>query len=82
MADFCTNCAKEMFGEEVEPDIDVKKIFDSLEPGFYTSVLCEGCGMAAISKMDDGELKVVYLSFENGKSVQSEWVPYTSKLKP
>jgi hypothetical protein len=53
MADFCNICSKEMFGD-VNPDINVHQILEELDSGFFTSVLCEGCGMSHIGKEEDG----------------------------
>ena len=60
MADFCNKCSNEMFGPKVEPEIDVHKIVESLEPGYYTSVICEGCTMLAIVKEEDGSVRLAY----------------------
>lgn len=59
MADFCNYCVKEVFGD-VEPDIDVYKIFDELKIGYMTPVICEGCGMIGVAKDEHGKLKVIY----------------------
>jgi hypothetical protein len=65
MSDFCTKCAKEHFGEEVSPEIDVQKEFESLEPGMCSSGwICEGCGLTVIGKTDEGELKVIRIRSE------------------
>lgn len=58
MADFCNKCTERMFGENVEPDIDVYKIGENLEPGYFQVVLCEGCGLKIISKNELGYIKV------------------------
>lgn len=74
MADFCTNCVKEWFSSadgELKPDIDVEAIFKTLQPGYHTSVLCEGCGMIAIGNVD-GKLKVAYMGVEG-------WQDYKEK---
>jgi len=68
VADFCTNCAWEMFGPGVKPDIDVMAIFKKLKKDHYSSELCEGCGLIAIGNMD-GKLVVRYI---NG----NEWHEY------
>lgn len=60
MADFCNKCADELFGEGVEPDINVYAIGETLQTGFYLPVLCEGCGMMAISKNEEGLLELAY----------------------
>lgn len=61
MADFCTKCSDEMFGNEIKPDINVQAIFDELEPGYMRRVLCEGCGMASIVKHEDGRGEILSL---------------------
>lgn len=54
MADFCTKCANELFGNEVEAEINMAKISEELEADTYLPVLCEGCGMLAVGKRQDG----------------------------
>ncbi len=58
MAEFCTKCAKEHFGDNVKPDIDVDQIFSELEAGTYVNVLCEGCVMVAIAKDQSNNLVI------------------------
>jgi hypothetical protein len=73
MADFCTKCAKEHFGDDVKPDIDVMKEFESLDPGMcYSGYLCEGCGLIVIGKSEEGELKVIRLEGED----LNDWQDY------
>lgn len=60
MADFCTNCSDYMFPPTIKPDIDVQKIFETLEPGYYQPVLCEGCGMSSVQN-ENGQLRVTYV---------------------
>ena len=65
MADFCNVCTNKMFGDEidgepVEPDFDVESIAESLEPGYYTPVLCEGCGMKAVIKNEDSSVTLAF----------------------
>lgn len=56
MAEFCTECEKVIgFGA----DIHIRRIANDLEPGYYTGVLCEGCGMTAIGKDTNGEVFVI-----------------------
>ena len=61
MADFCTKCSEDMFGGEIKPDIDVKAVFEELQPGYLTNCLCEGCGMARIVKHEDGRGEILFL---------------------
>lgn len=57
MADFCNKCAEEMGFPE--PDIDVYKIWESLEPGYYQSEICEGCGFLGILRSEDNQILVI-----------------------
>jgi|688.fasta_scaffold2287056_3 hypothetical protein len=43
MADFCNVCSERIFGEDVQPDFDVKACIRELERGEIYKVLCEGC---------------------------------------
>mgnify|MGYP006340689859 FL=1 len=61
MADFCTACTQKMFGDAVAPDIDTEAEFKALQPDYYVHCLCEGCGLAAIAKTSEGQMKVAYL---------------------
>ena len=70
MADFCTACTKKMFGDAVAPDIDIEAEFKALQPDRYIACLCEGCGLRAIAKTLDGEMKVAYLDKDG---VVGEW---------
>ncbi len=55
-----------MFGDDASPDIDVIQIFDTLEPGFHISVLCEGCGLIAVEKEEvTRKLVLIYQDIEN-----------------
>ena len=59
MADFCNKCANN--NGFPEPEIDVKKKFDELKPGYWIGgMLCEGCGLRGIAKTEEGELQVAY----------------------
>ena len=65
MSEFCNKCSNEMFGKDTKPDIDVRLLAHDLTPGHYFNVLCEGCGMIAVAKEEDGLVKVVYLTDED-----------------
>jgi len=54
MADFCNICSEEMYGPGLPPDINVHEIIRNLKNGYFTPVLCEGCGMSHVGKEDDG----------------------------
>jgi len=64
MAEFCTKCSEKLFGDEIKPDIDIKEIADSLQPGYYINTLCEGCGLVLIIKAEDGTINVGLLPIE------------------
>lgn len=60
MADFCNICYHDMFGDG-EPDINVPRIFDDLDKGTGVVVgICEGCGLKAIAKDENGYFYVNY----------------------
>jgi len=67
MADFCTTCAERM---GLPVDIEVKKIFDTIDKGMYREgFLCEGCTLVAIGKSEDGKEMVL------GSLRDTEWLP-------
>ena len=61
MADFCTKCSFEMFGPDFDLDINVKEMFEKLEPGYFFNVLCEGCTMIGVMKTVEGRLKLGFI---------------------
>jgi hypothetical protein len=61
MADFCTPCAKKMWGDDIAPDIDIEAEFKALQPEHYVPCICEGCGLVAILKTAEGTMKVAYM---------------------
>ena len=70
MADFCNKCAYEMFGDRFPADIDVPILFEQLNDNSYFSVICEGCGMAAVGK-ENGKLILAF--FKNPHDGTVEW---------
>jgi hypothetical protein len=64
-----------MFGAEAEADIDVYELAKGLDPNHYIAVICEGCGMIAVSKNEAGEVELAYA--EDGDTIElvpiSEW---------
>jgi len=58
MADFCTQCSAATFGDKTQPDINIRETAASLKNGTYVPVLCEGCGMNAIGKDENGQVLV------------------------
>lgn len=59
MADYCNNCTRHLF-EDAVPEIDVYKIFDSLAEGYFQSVICEGCGLIGVARINNN-LRVYYI---------------------
>ena len=95
MADFCTTCVArwanndltdtrtiEEIYDTIAPDIDVFEIFNSLTPGYGKGVgICEGCGLAAVMKTAEGELKVAYYDFNARPDDVVKWVDYPDLRK-
>lgn len=74
MAEFCTQCAKLMFGN-IEPDINIRKIGSTLENETYIPVICEGCGMMAVEKDINGTIRVaIPTDINNFESRDFSWV--------
>ena len=73
MAEFCTKCSGDLFGENAKGDIQVQQIFESLEDGHIQSgFICEGCGMVGIAKLG-GQLLVCRTVYsEDGEEQYSE----------
>jgi len=74
MADFCNNCAPNVWGEEIDPDIEVTRIALGLENGHFESVLCEGCGLRAVGKSDEGRPMVAILEEEGQVEDMVRWI--------
>lgn len=68
MADFCNVCSDYLFGENLQPDIDINEIIEELEPGYMINVLCEGCAMVEIRKSKDGAITLIT---DIGNDIQS-----------
>jgi len=47
MADFCTDCSKEMFGEDTEDHKGLTTDMDTAK-GLYVTVICESCGIIQV----------------------------------
>jgi hypothetical protein len=77
MADFCNKCAEEMGFPE--PDLDVFKIKETLEKGFYTSCICEGCGFLGIARGENDETLVIFE--DKGKEGGYKFVDYDKDYK-
>ena len=73
MAEMCSLCKKEHGFNE---DINIKLIFDELNEGFETSVICEGCAMTSIGKSFDGKCIVFFGMFCPVISRRSKWFFY------
>ena len=90
MADFCNTCLVSLFFlddpsdtrtidqvyADLCPDIDVFKIFEGLQPNYMSSGhLCEGCGLVAIMKTENEQLKFATM-FQKDKTGPIEWRTY------
>jgi len=49
MADFCLDCAENLFGKELPSDFE--GILTEEEEGYTISVLCEGCGYIEVDHL-------------------------------
>jgi hypothetical protein len=81
MADFCNKCAQEMWDDQCEPEINIEKISETLEPGHFESVLCEGCGVRAVGKTADGLIIIAILEEEGSVEDSVTWVPLEKWLE-
>jgi hypothetical protein len=76
MAEFCNKCAEEMGFPSA--DIDIYAIAENnLKEGEYMPTLCEGCGMVAIGKGEDGKIMLAYPSGEtshNPDETMVNWI--------
>ena len=72
MAEFCTKCAQRL---DVDVEIDIIAISKSLKLDHCLQVLCEGCGLLAIGKKDDG---TIVLGYPEGEKVK--WIPQYEDL--
>lgn len=48
MADFCKQCTKYYFGPNVKNDFEGIQSPETTELGFYSEVICEGCGLIIV----------------------------------
>lgn len=74
MADFCTNCHRDM-GFPGEPDIDIENMGADIKIGYFTAVLCEGCGMTGVGLDTLGEIVVL-----NERGIQEYWNPDEDRM--
>jgi hypothetical protein len=75
MSDFCTQCSIATFGDKIQPDINIREIASSLENGMYVPVLCEGCGMNAVGKDENGQIIVhVPKNVRDDADKQYNWI--------
>lgn len=66
MPSFCTTCSLIL---KTKDSIDVHSIFKKLMPGGFKAVKCDCCGLAAIFKTEDFELKVVYFNDDDNQEL-------------
>lgn len=72
MAEFSKQWA-EKHDPELNWDFDIEEIAYSLEPDYYTPIICEGYGFIAIGKDKEGEIT---LAFPTGKTIIEEGQTY------
>ncbi len=58
MADFCKECAKEMWGPDIPSDLKGLITQEEIDDGMMMRVLCEGCGLVHVGP-DGGVLQVI-----------------------
>ena len=75
MADFCNNCALETWGDQYSPEIDIYKIAEGLDLNTYKPVLCEGCGICAVGKNQEGGTVIATILEEGSVEDWVKWVP-------
>lgn len=63
-----------------EGDFDILDIFHELEPGNYTSYICEGYGFVAIGKTSD-ENCVLAMPIDDQPYNTIKWVNYEEVVK-
>lgn len=51
MAEFCVECAKEMWGKEIDSDFNGILSENEFKKGQLLSVLCEGCGYIYVNHL-------------------------------
>jgi len=62
MASFCEECSKDI---GFKTDFDIKKELKELKNGYVLRILCEGCGLNAIAKTDEGDILYSYFDGED-----------------
>lgn len=50
MAEFCKECAHEMWGDEIPSDFKNMITDEQLQDGYVCEVLCEGCGWIYVNE--------------------------------
>jgi hypothetical protein len=53
MAEFCTECAKELFGKDIDSDFKGILPKEEFKKGQILSVLCEGCGYIYVNHLGE-----------------------------
>jgi len=84
MSDYCNKCSNLLFGESVEPDIDIEPEFAKLKSDKFIPVLCEGCGLIAIGN-NAGELILGYPTNQEHPREDFEWITwkeYQERVEP
>ena len=65
MAEFCKECAKEMWGDSVPSDFKEMITAEQIDDGYVMEVLCEGCGWIYVDE-DGKRIGKIKLPDENG----------------
>lgn len=84
MADFSKQWVEQNSELTEHYDFDIFEIVDHLEPGHYTSIICEGYGFIAIGKDDSGNclLAMPTNNSEIGEDgISIEWKKYEDIVK-
>jgi hypothetical protein len=83
MADFCNKCAREIWGEDFEPEIDVPSMAEQLPAGHYIPVICEGCVMTAVIKNEDGSVRLEFFGMNDEPEYETldEWEKKEKSLR-
>ena len=68
MADFCNKCSHYLFGD-VEPEIDINKKAEELQPERITYFLCESCEAIGLLKNKKGKNFIMF-SDKEGMSIE------------
>lgn len=84
MADFSKQWTERNSELKDNYDFDIIEILENLEPGYYTSIICEGYGFAAIAKDASGNC-LLAMPIDNSEigedGISIEWKKYEDIVK-